>query len=364
MTTRDIVTESGLETETSAFNDDYPLFDNTAPERAAELFRLALAELKRFGAPPIPLSYALCYFYAAGTDVALREKMDALLNDGGGWQFDQARDLFLRHLTPCNDTSMAELQQELLALVNSIAASALNANQSATNHSEALDRHIHGLEGCQDLKRALQIAAQIVQEARQLAENSKLLASDMQEAATEVDKLREELVRARREASLDALTGLNNRRAFDAKLRDLVAIDKPFSLIMMDIDHFKLINDEHGHPIGDRVLQQLAKKMLAQTRTTDVVSRYGGEEFAVLLPLTSLSEARKLADKMRVGIGMLNMRRTDKGTSLGRITSSFGVAEYRRGESIDQLVARADNALYAAKKKGRDRVEAAAPTAI
>ena len=162
---------------------------------------------------------------------------------------------------------------------------------------------------------------------------------------------------ARREASVDPLTGLSNRRTFDSTLLNLVAVDEPFTLIMMDVDHFKRINDEHGHLVGDRVLRQLAKLVSARTRATDVVSRYGGEEFAILLPRTRIYEGKQIAEKMRSGIGGMNMRRTDTGVQLGRVTSSFGVAEYQRGEAIEALIARADSALYSAKRNGRDRVE-------
>ena len=335
--------------------DAFPLLQNDTPERAAEIFRLGLQQLSRFQAPPIPLNYALCYFYSAGTDLRLREKMDAVL--GGGWQFEVARDLFLRFLTPCNDVSMAELQKELLVLINGVVESAVNTNRSTVQHTEALDRQIDRLEDCQDPKQALQIANEVLNEARLLANDSLMLASDMQDAAGEIVRLKEELMHARREASVDPLTGLSNRRTFDSTLLNLVAVDEPFTLIMMDVDHFKRINDEHGHLVGDRVLRQLAKLVSARTRATDVVSRYGGEEFAILLPRTRIYEGKQIAEKMRSGIGGMNMRRTDTGVQLGRVTSSFGVAEYQRGEAIEALIARADSALYSAKRNGRDRVE-------
>jgi diguanylate cyclase len=122
----------------------------------------------------------------------------------------------------------------------------------------------------------------------------------------------------------------------------------------MDIDHFKSINDQHGHLIGDRVLRQLAKVLSSRTRATDTVTRYGGEEFAILLPNTELSDTHFVAEKLCTSMGSLNMRRTDNGARIGTVTASFGVAEWCRSETTYELMARTDKALYEAKNNGRN----------
>jgi diguanylate cyclase len=341
---------------------DFPLLRDETPERAAEYFRLALQQINRYGTPLVPLNYALFYFYVSGSHQLLNEKMDNILAGGSEWQHDEAAKLFLRHLTPCNDLSMSNLQQDLLSVVNGIIESTVGAGHRVDQYSDSLDHKVTQLTQSRDPKQARQVATEILHEARSLAKESKTLASEMQTSAREVEKLKEELIHARREASVDALTGLQNRRTFDVVLTDLVARNEPFGLIIMDVDHFKEINDQHGHLIGDRVLRQLAKLMSTSTRTTDTVTRYGGEEFAILLPRTRLQEARKIAEKLCATIGRLKMRRTDNGADLGRITASFGVAEHLREESGNDSVARADEALYKAKRSGRNRVEVADPT--
>ena len=329
-------------------------------DKAAEYLRLALQAISHARVPPIPLNYSLFYFSAAGIDVRLKEQLDAMLAQSEGWQHETACDLFQRFVAPLNDHSMSELQQELLVLINSIVESAVDASQSAHQRSEELGRHVDELAQCHDPKQALQIASQVLEETRHLVAESKAMASTMQVSAEEALALKEELTRARREASVDALTGLSNRRIFDAELSRLIAQGEPFTLVMMDIDHFKKINDQHGHLVGDRVLRLLAEQVTAKARVSDVVARYGGEEFAMLLPHTLLWEGKRLAEKMCHGISALNMRRSDNGSSLGRVTSSFGVAEYQRDEGTSQLVSRADAALYVAKQNGRNRVEVAA----
>lgn len=155
----------------------------------------------------------------------------------------------------------------------------------------------------------------------------------------------------------DALTGLANRKRLDDDLRREVwrseRYGKDLSLIMFDIDDFKLVNDTHGHQIGDHVLCELAALVRAAVRRVDLVARYGGEEFCVMAPETTLSGACELAEKLRQQVAAHEF------DAVGRITVSFGVAQYLSGESPGCLVGRADQALYQAKRGGKNRVECA-----
>jgi diguanylate cyclase (GGDEF)-like protein len=166
-----------------------------------------------------------------------------------------------------------------------------------------------------------------------------------------------ELARA---ANCDALTGLSNRHAvalLDPELRRITAHDKPVSVVMLDIDHFKHINDQHGHPAGDQVLRLVARLLQATVRQTDTVARWGGEEFVVCLPGTDLPMALAVAEKLRHNLAAEDLALAPGLTT--RVTASLGVAELQAGESVVQGITRADQALYAAKHGGRDRVQAA-----
>jgi diguanylate cyclase (GGDEF)-like protein len=167
--------------------------------------------------------------------------------------------------------------------------------------------------------------------------------------------------RAEHLARIDALTGLCNRRAFyeqgETLLRQARRYGKPLSLIMLDIDHFKSVNDSRGHAAGDATLQAVALAIQETPRETDVAGRVGGEEFALLLPETSLADASRLAERLRSRIADKLSVSHDGGEI--RITASFGVAEFdSTTESLDVLVARADALLYRAKESGRNRVVA------
>ena len=160
-------------------------------------------------------------------------------------------------------------------------------------------------------------------------------------------------------ATFDSLTGLYNRRAILGKLRELINIanryKEDFSLITLDIDHFKKVNDRYGHLTGDEVLEEVATLIRRNIRDTDTVGRYGGEEFIIILPRTTLASAWVVAERLRTIIEQVEMK--DSAGNVFAITVSQGLAGWERGEDTSSLISRADEALYKAKEKGRNRVQ-------
>jgi diguanylate cyclase (GGDEF)-like protein len=168
----------------------------------------------------------------------------------------------------------------------------------------------------------------------------------------------------------DALTGLHNRRYLDRRLTEELSragrYRQPLSCLFIDADHFKRINDNHGHQAGDLVLRELANCIRSQLRASDIATRFGGEEFAVLLPQTCLNEALMLAERIRLEINSRSVA-LDEGSSL-KVSVSIGVSEIRplsnrsrQRADGEQLLVNADQALYMAKANGRDRIEFHAP---
>jgi protein-histidine pros-kinase len=156
-------------------------------------------------------------------------------------------------------------------------------------------------------------------------------------------------------ASKDALTGALNRRSFEEQAKALMgacsASGAPLALVAVDIDHFKRVNDSHGHAVGDAVLKEFAQRVLQATKRRDCLFRLGGEEFALLLPHTDLAAAAAFAEVLRRSLAATPF------SGIGRLTASFGVAALLPGDDLGALMCRADRALYAAKANGRDRVE-------
>lgn len=156
-------------------------------------------------------------------------------------------------------------------------------------------------------------------------------------------------------ALTDSLTGIGNKRALDEALRRASAMadrhGAPWSLILCDLDHFKLINDNHGHVVGDHILARTAEKLEQALRNSDTVYRFGGEEFAILLPHTNEPEARDVANRIR---GAIESIRVDGGETPLTVTASCGVAMHLADEEPEQWLARADESLYRAKAAGRN----------
>ncbi|MEJ2357001.1 MAG: GGDEF domain-containing protein, partial [Deinococcales bacterium] len=181
-----------------------------------------------------------------------------------------------------------------------------------------------------------------------------VLASALASWRTALGEANERAQQARRESLTDLLTGQWNRRALELAIRREVARSRrtgvPFSLILLDVDHFKALNDVHGHAAGDAVLMEVASVVRGGLRAGDELGRWGGEEFMVVAPDTRPDEALKLSERLRV---RLQGHRWPRGS----VTASFGVTAYRRGDDLEPLFERADEALYRAKQMGRNRCD-------
>lgn len=184
------------------------------------------------------------------------------------------------------------------------------------------------------------------------------LLTRLSELESESNELRTQVIQERLRASLDSLTGLYNRAAFDERLEQEVArcerYQSALSAIMWDVDHFKKINDTYGHQVGDKILKAIADVLTKVLRETDFSARYGGEEFVSLLPETKLAEAQALAEQIRRGIENCNFSYRDNKVN---VTISGGVTCFQESDDPEAIVVRADKALYEAKRAGRNRIE-------
>ena len=173
----------------------------------------------------------------------------------------------------------------------------------------------------------------------------------------EAEKVQEFIEEERKQARKDALTGLPNRTAYNEimthQIEQFNRYKEPLSLVICDLDHFKKVNDSYGHLAGDKVLSLVAKILAKTTRNADLVMRYGGEEFAIVLPSTQAEKAAQTMDKIRRLICKSPFNYRGEPIS---ISMSFGVCEAREGDSIESLFSRADVALYKAKGNGRNTV--------
>ncbi|MBI2381719.1 MAG: diguanylate cyclase [Gammaproteobacteria bacterium] len=174
---------------------------------------------------------------------------------------------------------------------------------------------------------------------------------------TESNHLRQTLVEQRHRALTDVLTGVPNRTAYLERLEQEYArlrrYRSPLTLSVMDIDHFKRVNDQYGHAAGDAVLKSVARLLQGGLRKSDFLARYGGEEFVILMPETSLADATKAVNKLRLAIQNRMIEAAGQGLA---VTASFGVADFREGDTTAEVFSRADKAMYRAKERGRNQV--------
>jgi diguanylate cyclase len=258
------------------------------------------------------------------------------------------------------DAVSAEISAELGEIVHHI-DDALHSTGKFGLSIEALIPHLGGALSTYDLKMVVDALADAT---KHVAEHSRALERRITASKAVIQDLHQELEAVRAESFTDEMTGLANRRRFGQVLRMEVfearETGDPLCLALADIDNFKRLNDSFGHQTGDRALRVVAQVFQHKIRAGAHACRYGGEEFVLVLPRTELADAVDLANTIRGAIKARELINQSCGPSLGHVTLSIGVAAYRPGEPVDHFVHRADAYLYAAKQRGRDRVEAEA----
>jgi len=322
----------------------------------------ALSTMKERNIPPTPANFTVWYAYLAGVEPGLNRRIDELIDGGGSLNTEQCADIYMEFFDGTQTNPAVERAAEsLLGEIRVILDEVSEVNDETGAYEESLDVFALALKG--DDNGALKPAIDaILQATTFITDKNRTLETRLTSSTTEISRLQQDLEQMRQEAMTDALTGIANRRRFDMvlsqSLEDAVSGSTPLSLIMIDIDHFKKFNDTHGHQMGDQVLKLLATVLSDTVKGQDTPVRYGGEEFAIILPDTPLDGATSLANTIRERICRKRMVNRANGEDLGKITVSAGTTTYHVGESIEDFVARADEALYLAKRSGRDRVMA------
>ncbi len=246
------------------------------------------------------------------------------------------------------------IASELYNEIQSVLKSVSEHQKSITEGGSKLEELTHSVES-KDIKRLLN---RIMQEVKGLKSVNRKFMEKLEEQSNEIQKLKEELRRAKEEASIDPLTGLRNRRSFERALseffRDYKKFGYPFSVIVIDLDDFKRINDTYGHLAGDKVLKELGNILRNYLRAKDVPARTGGEEFTIILPGITKKEALSVAERLRK---VLENYTVEYENVKINPTASFGVAEVTPEDDTPyEMIRRADENLYKAKRAGKNRV--------
>lgn len=321
----------------------------------------ALDLMIRHEIPPTPENYAVWYAYATGEVGTLRRTMDVLLTSGHGIDEMQIAELFERYVLPAyRARAVDDVAADLHTVTDGLSRSLDRVGSGATSFGRVLSTATTALATAEGGDEIRTLIDTLRLETEAAHNSNEALRAELATTTGEIAALRRKLEETRAEAMTDGLTGIANRKRFDALLREgashAMETGTPLTLLMLDIDHFKQFNDTHGHVVGDQVLRLVGRTLTECLRDTDVPARFGGEEFAVILRETELENAREIAERIRKRLNQKRVTRRASGEDIGVVTISIGAASYDYGEPMTTLVARADQALYRAKQKGRNRV--------
>lgn len=334
-------------------------FNDTIDDSRRHL-RIVLEYIGKYNLSANPLNYSLWYEYVSGKNQSLNMVIDSCLENTDVFSEELAHRLYFEYIAD-DQVKVSELVQEelkklLFELINAIKLTSQDycLSENSFNNIKA------SLVGDLTLKEVDKIVHHIKNEIKRLESNSASLQEQLQQATCEIDQLKSKMALYREEALIDPLTRISNRRGFVEKLENHIeksrTSGKSLCIIIADIDHFKKFNDMYGHIVGDNILRVVANTINNSIKGKDIVARIGGEEFAILLPDTPFEGAIKLAENLCSTFDQLDLKKKDTHEYLGKISLSFGVTFYKKDESAESFIKRADDALYRSKESGRNRV--------
>ena len=329
-------------------------------DKSAEFLRLTLGHMGKHSAAFNPLTFTLWYEYASGINQRLAAAVDVLLSRGEKVDDAAVVALCQQHIYPPDENSLDQVRAQMAHLMKGVAQTASQTSSRAGLFGEQLSG-LSATLASENLGHLKPQLTDMLAGTEAMKQSVDALQSKVLSSQAEIERLRTDLERARGEALLDPLTGILNRKGFDQVLGTMLA--KPCGdgrshcLVLLDIDHFKQVNDTHGHVMGDRVIQAMGEILRATvTMPSAATARYGGEEFAILLPGGTPELSRQVAETVRARTKAMKIRNRSTQEVLVTVTVSGGVAGMRQGDDAHALVQRADAALYASKNAGRDRV--------
>ena len=324
---------------------------------AAALLKQAVPLMVRHNIAPNPVHYALWYTYSKGQDPELNRHLDRVLRDFDYFPPESATKLFREHIIRDELDDVRADQHQVISLVDGMERDVSRSVKGNLTFQSRLGQCMEMLDEPVSA-RLPDILREPQQSTRLMQSQQEHFLAQLQSAQSEIKTLRDKLERAQRAATLDGLTELLNRSAFTRQLEQaLVKASQNVALVMLDIDHFKQFNDQYGHPLGDRVLQHVGQVLRDALPANAFAARYGGEEFCVVLEhCADLTVANAFAEQLRLKVQSLRIKARGTDTVLDTVTASFGVAFTEPGDNLESLVTRADDALYQAKRNGRNQV--------
>ncbi|MCF6327872.1 MAG: GGDEF domain-containing protein [Devosiaceae bacterium] len=319
-----------------------------------------MALLKQGEVPAYPQFYELFFTYSTGVNPGLNERINSILGNGIP-KLEIVESLYNEFLkSDAIDERVSAVSNLMSKSIDSVQGAIQNASDTAATYSGELELAGNAIACAKDQEALSAVTKQLQLKTKIMHDANKALEGQLNSAQDDVALLKRDLEEVQRQSMTDSLTNIYNRKFFDLHITRSITEcrqkDEPLCLIMADIDHFKNFNDTFGHQTGDQVLRLVAMTLRSNTKGSDLACRYGGEEFALILPNTSLKDAISLANTIRKAVQAKELLKRSTNEKLGRVTSSFGVSLLTPTDTEITLIERADRALYAAKRNGRNRV--------
>jgi diguanylate cyclase len=337
--------------------------DDLAVEAASNARRWAtkaLVEMENAGVLPTPPNFELWFTHVSGGNAQLSHQIELILRKHPVMT-PAVSEALRASFAPRVDTDEVldcadGIEQAGQAMVDDVASNA----KLLREYGNTLSYWSREIRQHSTMDKLVQAVATLAAETAQASERNRVLEKQLSVSSAHVTRLKDSIADLKRETTTDLLTGLFNRKAFNVRLRRAVseakADGRPLSVLMIDVDHFKRVNDTYGHQTGDLVLRLIGRLLSDNVKGRDTSARYGGEEFAVLLVGTDLKGGSALGNLIRLSLDnkhLIKKRSTDE---FGKITVSIGVAQFQQKDNAASLLDRADAAMYQAKHQGRNQV--------
>ncbi|MFM5915909.1 MAG: diguanylate cyclase [Novosphingobium sp.] len=304
-----------------------------------------------------PRALKVAWTYLSRSDEDLAATVDRRIRSGRAVSIEWLNDMLDRRSVSEEAAELRELMERLEASVEEFSKSTREAHGAATEYHSALSGQVSELE---QVAKASAVITEMAQIGKAMLRRTHEIERQMLRSSAQTRALKRRLDEARRESEEDHLTGLPNRRAFEAvferEYQAAHAIGEPLCVVFCDIDHFKRVNDEHGHDAGDRVLRLVADMLAKVSDDRCHVARHGGEEFVVLMRGQGPEEAQARLDKVRTELSQRRLVNRATDTPFGQVTFSAGVAQVFDYNDPRAALQAADAALYRAKLEGRNRI--------
>jgi diguanylate cyclase len=330
-------------------------------DKSAFIAQQVMNRIGQFSLVPNPPVFAVLYAHYSGLHPEISQMIDKLDREKKALTTSECENLFDKFLSHKSEKAFVEeAGRRVQAMASEIATMVRDAGIVHKEYNQTLMRQSDNLSNSTDMNEVKKLVASLVDDTRAMIEKNQKLEEKLHSSSSELQQMRQDMQNLRHEALTDTLTGIPNRKSFDVELKtrasEALSKAKPLSLMMIDIDYFKVFNDTFGHQVGDQVLRLVAKTISDTLRPTELLARYGGEEFAVIVGGAKIKDAEKLAEKIRERIATKDIINQSKNEKLGRLSVSIGVSQLEPGEPLIQLIDRADRALYKAKAAGRNTV--------